>query len=211
MLFGQGLRLPGDIFIPDPSQSQYTSSTDVITSMKKFAASITTLPTRVEQHPPVHLPSELETCTHMFIKESSNCPNLTPAYFGPFVVVDRNAYTLKVAKKDKILSVSVNNVKPAFRSPPDTSPTPTEVSPLLPFSMDTSQSSPTCPDAAVNMMPGPLPDQDIEPYQNHAPSPGYAPSSPSSHTQGDPPPKPPRLRRHARLPVRLHDYVLDEA
>ena len=122
--------------------------------------------------------------------------------------MDRNAYTFKVVKKDKILSVSVNNVKPAFRSLPDTSLTPTEVSPLLPSSMDTFQSSPTCPDAAVNIMPEPLPDQAIEP---HVHSPGYAPSSPSYHTQGDPPPVPPRLRRHARLPARLHDYVLDTA
>ena len=79
-----------------------------------------------------------------------------------------------------------------------------------PFSSPFAASNPFA-EHPIHFQPTILMNQDIEPDQNHAHSPGYAPSSPSYHTQGNPPPVPPRLRRHARLPVRLHDYVLDAA
>ena len=49
-------------------------------------------------------PGLLQTHTHAYIKNDPIKPNLTPTYDGPF---------FSVIRRDKLQSVSINNVKPA--------------------------------------------------------------------------------------------------
>ena len=82
--------------------------------MRLFAVSLQPISTRVQQSDPVHLPNTLNTYSHVFIKDDPIYPNFTPAYSCPFEVVTRNNHTFKVIKRGKIVSVSINNVKPGF-------------------------------------------------------------------------------------------------
>ena len=113
LLYGQCLRLPGNLFIPS-AQIHTPSASELIDSMRLFAVSLQPISTRVQQSDPVHLPNTLNTCSHVFIKDDPIHPNLTPAYSGPFEVVTRNNHTFKVIKRGKIVSVGINNIKPGF-------------------------------------------------------------------------------------------------
>ena len=112
-LFGQCLRLPGDLISPT-HENQNASSSDIINSMRAFTESLHPTSTRVEQKKSIFLPKTLNDCTHVFIKDDPIHPNLCPAYSGPYLVIDRNNDVFKVIKRGKLISVGINNVKPGF-------------------------------------------------------------------------------------------------
>ena len=79
LLYGQCLRLSGDLFISS-AQTHTPSASELIDSMRLFAVSLQPISTRVQQSDSVHLPNTLNTCSHVFIKDDPIYPNLTPAY-----------------------------------------------------------------------------------------------------------------------------------
>ena len=113
LLFGQCLRLPGDIIFP-AMKNLDASSSELIQSMLSFSESLHPIPTRVQQNKPVFLPKTLEPCTHIFVKEDPIHPNLSPAYSGPYRVLQRNNEIFKIVKRGKIISIGINNIKPGF-------------------------------------------------------------------------------------------------
>ena len=96
-----------------PSENRFSES--LIAEMRNFAASIRLEPTRIKQTKRIYMPRELETCSHVFIKQDSIKSNLTPAYAGPFFVVSRPYKTFRVLKNDRIMRVAINNIKPCFQ------------------------------------------------------------------------------------------------
>ena len=112
LLYGQCLRLPGDFFLS--STTYHDSSHELICDMKKFARSLKPSCTRVTQGSTVHVPDTLNTCTSIFIRESSIKSNLSPPYSGPYPVISRNNKVFTVLKNDKAIKVAINNVKPGF-------------------------------------------------------------------------------------------------
>ena len=113
LVFGQTLRLPGDIFIR-PKSTQTLASTDLVRDMRQFAASLRPTLTRVQTcaaKPAVFMPDTLEKCYHIFVRESPIKPNLSSAYSGPYIDVSRNAKVFTILKDTKI---AINNVKPGF-------------------------------------------------------------------------------------------------
>ena len=113
LLFGQCLRLPGDLISPT-HENHNASSSDIINSMRAFTESLHPTSTRVEQKKSIFLPKTLNDCTHIFIKDDPIHPNLCLAYSGPYLVIDRNNDVFKVIKRGKLISVGINNVKPGF-------------------------------------------------------------------------------------------------
>ena len=112
LVYGQSLRLPGDLCV-DTTPSEHVFRDDMVAKMRQFARECRTSETRVAQNPEVHLPRSLQTCTHVFIKNDPIKSNLTPTYDGPFEVRSRTDKTFSVIRRDKLQSVSINNVKPA--------------------------------------------------------------------------------------------------
>ena len=113
LVFGQSLRLPGDIFFSDPASTLVSPQT-IVKSMRDFACNLKPTHTRVQQHANVHMPDNLKTCSHIFIRENRIKSNLSPAYSGPYLVVSRNEKVFTVLKGNKIVKVAINNVKPGF-------------------------------------------------------------------------------------------------
>ena len=109
LLFGQCLRLPGDLISPT-HENQNASSSDIIDTTE----SLHPTSTRVKQKKLIFLPKTLNDCTHIFIKDDPIYPNLCPAYSGPYLVIDRNNDVFKVIKRGKLISIGINNVKPGF-------------------------------------------------------------------------------------------------
>ena len=112
LVYGQSLRLPGDLCV-DITPSEHVFRDDMVAKMRQFARECQISETRVAQNPEVHLPRSLQTCTHVFIKNDPIKSNLTPTYDGPFEVRSRTDKTFSVIRRDKLQSVSINNVKPA--------------------------------------------------------------------------------------------------
>ena len=80
----------------------------------QYLALLKLTPTRVAQHCPTHLPTELKTCSSVFVKVDPLKPNLISPYAGLYMVVSKTAKPFKILKNDKIQSVAINNVKPCY-------------------------------------------------------------------------------------------------
>uniref|UniRef100_A0A5S6Q504 Integrase catalytic domain-containing protein n=1 Tax=Trichuris muris TaxID=70415 RepID=A0A5S6Q504_TRIMR len=79
-----------------------------------FFDSIRPTPTRRASRQRWFLPKELPTCTHVFLRHDAARPPLTPAYDGPYKVIDRNSKVFTIVCNGKLKTVSIDRVKPAF-------------------------------------------------------------------------------------------------
>ena len=111
LVFTQTLRLPGDLCFNTPLP-RIAFSYDFVLSMRKFANGCKPTDTGVGQSNPTHRPKDLETCTHVYVRNDPIEQNLTPIYDGPFVVHSRTNKTFKIFRKGNLSSVGINNIKP---------------------------------------------------------------------------------------------------
>ena len=56
---------------------------------------------------------ELETCSHVFLRRIAIASPLTAPYEGPYKVVARSGWVLKIMIKGKVEMVTADRVKPA--------------------------------------------------------------------------------------------------
>ena len=113
LVFGQTLRLPGDLCCNSP-QLRISYPSDMVFAMQKFANSCQPIDTRAISSKPEHLPDALQTCTHFFIRNDPIKANLTPTYDGPFLVLSRTKHSFAVLRRDKLCTAAINNIKPAY-------------------------------------------------------------------------------------------------
>jgi hypothetical protein len=76
----------------------------------------------------VFVHKELETCSHVFLRDDTIRGSLTPAYSGPHKVLARGDKVFKILLKGKEASVSIDRLKPAFTLD-SVKPTPTPEQP----------------------------------------------------------------------------------
>ncbi|KAJ8722681.1 hypothetical protein PYW07_003861 [Mythimna separata] len=109
-LYGQSLRLPGEMIgekITKYTQSHYE---DVITSaMKKLNAAHINTDRRT-----TYIPRLLRTCSHVFVRNDAVRRPLTPTYNGPHRVLQRNDKTYTIQADGKTKTISIDRLKPAF-------------------------------------------------------------------------------------------------
>ena len=111
LVFGTTLRLPGEFFTPRSS-----ASVGVQTYVERLSTYMRALPpakTRI-QHRQVLIPSELSTCTHVFIRVDSVRKPLQQPYEGPFRVISRHDKTFKVDRHGRVDTISIDRLKPAY-------------------------------------------------------------------------------------------------
>ena len=108
-LYGQELRLPGDVFSPNPPHDANENS-------KRIARATTALQNISHHDSKRHsyFPSSLKTCTHAFIRDDRVKPAFIPPYQGPFKILDRSDkfFTLNLRSESK--AVSVDLLKPCL-------------------------------------------------------------------------------------------------
>ena len=63
---------------------------------------------------PTYLPPHIDTWPFIYERVDHHKPPLSPAYEGPFPVLDRREKTIKVNRNGKISWLSIDRVKPAF-------------------------------------------------------------------------------------------------
>lgn len=110
MLYGTSLRLPGDFF----TESNNTNQSDFVINLKSTMSHLRSSPAsnHATQHP--YIPADLQTCTHVFVRQDLIRPALSAAYKGPYPVVSRDKKTITININNKKIVISLDRVKPAF-------------------------------------------------------------------------------------------------
>uniref|UniRef100_A0A0K8UV92 RNA-directed DNA polymerase n=1 Tax=Bactrocera latifrons TaxID=174628 RepID=A0A0K8UV92_BACLA len=117
LVYGTPLRLPSDFFI---EQRGPANESETVRELRRIMQDIRPVDTawHTTKTPFVH--SGLKTCEHVFIRDDSVKPSLSPPYRGPYKVVQRTPKYFIVEVNAGKTKVSVDRLKPAFITPPTT-------------------------------------------------------------------------------------------
>ena len=146
LLYGSHLRLPGDLLepsAPPPSPSDFAAN---LRSVLRAAAP---MPVRYHGPTPSRLDPSLAAAPAVFLRVDAVKRPLVPPYDGPFRVLRRGDKTYDIEKNGKLVTVSIDRLKPVTASPDPGSARP--LSPVI-------DSGLPCPAAAAGVAPkGPSP------------------------------------------------------
>ena len=91
LVYGESISVPGQILpttpISDDQLLQQQRRT--LSNLRVEVDRLQPVQTSAHRRPAVHVPEELDTCTHVFIRRGGVQPTLTTPYEGPFRVVER--------------------------------------------------------------------------------------------------------------------------
>ena len=78
-----------------------------------------------------HVPCDLQSATHVFVRHDAHRSPLKPPYDGPFCVLTRSAKFFKVDLGSRTDNISIDRLKAAFIEGPSLPPSPTPLPNLL--------------------------------------------------------------------------------
>lgn len=120
LVYGTTLKLPGDMFAP----SKFSPQTEFVRELVSNMQNIQPTDTAHHNKNKTFIFSNLENATHVFIRNDTLRPSLTPPYDGPYKVEEKSAKIFKVLKNNKTINVSIDRIKPAHTINYDTIDTP---------------------------------------------------------------------------------------
>lgn len=111
LVYGTTLRIPGEFFTENKSNK--TESETVIelrNAMEKLR------PTKTAWHgrQKIFIPNEMQTTTHVFVRNDSVRRSLSHPYDGPFEVIERSPKYFKIRMRQRGVNISIDRLKPAF-------------------------------------------------------------------------------------------------
>lgn len=112
LVYGTTLHIPGEFFtqspiVPDPNMPHYLQQLKQIISKLKYTAPIL-------KNKPYFVNPDLFRTSHVFIKHNAISPTLQQPYDGPYKVIKRYEKFFKILIKDKLDTVSIDRLKPAY-------------------------------------------------------------------------------------------------
>lgn len=139
LVYGTTLRLPGEMFEPAEHSSSSEFVQQLINTMQKVKPTDTAHHTKrkVFVHP------ALNDATHVFIRNDTVKPSLTPPYDGPFKVEERNPKSYKIRIFNRAVNVSIDRLKPAFISTDDCSESTAQTIQQPEVTTETAEPAPT--------------------------------------------------------------------
>ncbi len=111
LVYGIGLRLPGEFFDPSPVAC-FPDPADFVSRLKSHFQSIRPQPPRPASRSS-HVADGLATATNFFVRCDGVRKPLQPPYKGPFPVVKRNDKFFTLSLEGRTDSVSIDRLKPA--------------------------------------------------------------------------------------------------
>lgn len=112
MLYGENIKVPGEIFIKTEDSESYDPSS-FLSKLRDHFENVRSNETKVlNTH--TYIPKDLHTCKHVFLRIDKVKPPLHSPYEGPFPVVKLLRKQVIISKNGKELCVSIDRVKPAY-------------------------------------------------------------------------------------------------
>lgn len=112
LVYGQPLRLPGEFF----EERQDILPSEFVADLRQQMQQIVATPTANHSSNKIFIPTNLRTCTHVFVRRDFIKKALQPAYDGPYKVLSRSYNTFVIEKRGKKDTVNISRIKPAFQA-----------------------------------------------------------------------------------------------
>ena len=111
MVYGENIKLPCDFFenIDDDS-----FGTEFIQQLRDLMRKIQPVPASNHANNKVFVQKDLQTCTHVFLRDDAVRPPLKTPYDGPYEVLSRNDKTFEILVRGRKIRVSIDRLKAAF-------------------------------------------------------------------------------------------------
>ena len=119
LVYGEGLAVPGEALPANPATDAQLlcQRAAALADMRLEVARLQPVQTSAHRRPLVHLPEDLETCSHVFVRRGGIKSTLASPYIGPYRVVSRNSVNFIVAIAGRQNeTVAICRVKPAYSS-----------------------------------------------------------------------------------------------
>lgn len=114
MLYGQTLRLPGELFDNIKTTPKPNNESDFVTKFREQMRKLKPTTTAHHTNKTSFTHKALKNCTHVFVRIDKIKPPLTQPYEGPFPVIKRNEKFFTIEKRGKHTNVSIDRIKPAL-------------------------------------------------------------------------------------------------
>lgn len=112
LVYGEPLRLPGQFF--EPAEPGSTDISDFTTRLHRSIEKIKPTPASRHGTGKTFIFKELASSSHIFLRDDTVRAALQPPYKGPYEVLERGEKTFKILVKGKVVTVSVDRLKPAY-------------------------------------------------------------------------------------------------
>lgn len=113
LVYGEPLRLPGQ-FIAPASKQDTADVTDLATRLRSHMGKLTPKPASWHSKGPFYIPRQLNSSSHVFLRQDFVRRPLEPPYAGPYRVLERHPKYYKLDVCGKEMTVSVDRLKPAY-------------------------------------------------------------------------------------------------
>ena len=92
LVYGEGVSVPGQLLPSAPVTDEELLSLQrrTLSRLRMEVERMQPTPTSAHRSPSVHIPEDLNTCTHVFVRRGGVQPTLTTPYEGPFRVISRS-------------------------------------------------------------------------------------------------------------------------
>lgn len=112
LVYGTTLRLPNDFF-DKPSQLT-PDPVDYLGRLHRIFDNMRPCPPRPASHRPFHVPLDLATCSHVYLRTDAIRKALQPPYTGPHPVLSRSEKFYTISINGRSDTVSIDRLKPAY-------------------------------------------------------------------------------------------------
>ena len=122
LVYGEGIAVPGQVLPspPIPDEELLERQRRTLSNLRMEVERMQPVPTSAHRRPAVHVPEELDTCTHVFVLRGGVQPTLTTPYDGPFRVIERTEAGIRVEFPGRPSDIVAKaRLRPAIMAPPD--------------------------------------------------------------------------------------------
>ena len=117
LVYGEGLSVPGEMLpkVPSTDHQLLRQRESALANLRLEVARLQPTETSAHRRPLVHLPDNLQNCSHVFVRRGGVQPSLASPYTGPYRVVSRTNLNFKIAVPGRSNeTVAISRVKPAY-------------------------------------------------------------------------------------------------
>lgn len=112
MVYGTALRLPGDFFT-EP-KGKFNNPSELLNTLRNNMKNFRAIQASNHSSTRVYVNRDLQTCSHVFLRDDTVRAPLQRPYQGPYKVMHRYAKYFTIEKNGKEINVSIDRLKPAY-------------------------------------------------------------------------------------------------